>query len=347
MSKNETASSIVQSVMLITVVILSAICLFNKSIVFEKFKIARAFGIVGKMSLSIFVWHQVILAFMRYSFIDELTTLSFFCYIIMVSLLSVLSYKYIESIKIDKGYKKILILLTFGVTIACSFLIYKNAGVVRDVPELNITTEHPYACRNTEYIDRIYKYEKPFTTNKKIKVLVVGNSFARDFACTLLEWDNSHKLEISYQFDKECTDNRFRECDYIFIFGPKDGVPQKIWNGKKKSCIVYGIGTKNYGKSMGRIYARRNAINYHDAAIPINPLLEKINSTWKQGWGKYYIDFVENTKRSDGLMRLFTPNNKFISFDCNHLTKFGCQFYSQKFDFEHIFNVRQNENSRF
>lgn len=42
--------------------------------------------------------------------------------------------------------------------------------------------------------------------------------------------------------------------------------------------------------------------------------------------------------RDDVLMRLFIPDNKVISFDCAHLTPYGCKYLSTQFDFDKIFN---------
>lgn len=324
--------------MQIGTVLLTSILLLKKKI--KENVLERFVAILGRMSLSIFVWHQIILAFLRYAWIDSITWKVFIGFVCILSIISILSYKYLEVFKFDSSLKKFINLALLLLLLLISFGIYRNAGVVRDVPELDITVEHPFVNRNTEYIDQIYSYNKPFTSNDKLKVLVVGNSFARDFACVLLEWDTDSLLELSYQFSfEDGDDERLRECDYLFCFGSKASVPSEVWNTIKKDCKVYGIGTKSYGKTFGRIYARRYKEDYYKATIPLHPLCDKLNQEWKNSWGEdNYIDFMEVSKNEDGRIRLFTDNNKVISFDCRHLTKNGARYYARKIDFETIFN---------
>lgn len=330
------ATAIHKDIILITTVMMSSLLLLNK------FKIGGGYlcvmlGTVGKMSFSIFVWHQIFLAFLRYSLVDNITLPIFGAYIVVVLIISWLSFKYIEPIKIDKPYKKAVCLGFWILIMAVSLFIYRNAGVVRDIPELGITTQDPLANRNTEYIDRIYGYQNPFTTDRT-KVLVVGNSFARDFACCLLEWDVDNTLELSYMFNFTQTDTRFEECDFLFCFCTREDIPQHVWQALKPECEVYGIGTKSYGKTFGRIYARRFSNDYYDSAIPVHPKLEQANDLYKKSWGEqHFIDFVKASMREDGLIRLFTPDNKIISFDCEHLTPYGCRYLATKFDFDKIF----------
>lgn len=336
-SQVSVASSIPKGVMVIVTVLLSSALVIKKE--GSLWNKCGWLAILGKMSLSIFVWHQVLLAFIRYFLVDRITVSVFVIFVAILLVISYVSYRFIESFRIDTKAKWGIIVLLWAGILCYSFAIYKRGGVVRDVPELGITMENPLFNRNTEYIDRIYAYDKPFASPEKIKVLVVGNSFARDFACVLLEWDTEHKLDLSYMFSfKEAADNRISECDYLFILGSKDLVPSHIWDLIKKDCQCYGIGTKSYGKNFGRIYARRNEPDYYESSIPIHPLCAKTNAAWRKSWEGNFIDFMEASKLPNGNIRLFTDDNKIISFDCRHLTMYGCQYYARVLDLGRIFN---------
>lgn len=325
-------------IILLIVVFLSSIILFNRENEIKKKLYLNIFAIIGKMSLSIFVWHQIILAYARYSFIDNITWKNLIVLILILIVVSYLSYKYIESVKLDFR-RRILCYSWLVITLIVSFSIYKNAGVVRNVPELDITLENPFANRNTEYTDKIYKYNKDFCSTDKIKVLVVGNSFARDFACVLLEWDVNHIIELSYLYAPENNNlSRYSECDYLFYFGSKETIPNFVFDNLQKDCKVYGIGTKSYGKSFGRIYAKRFKKDYFESVIPENPVCAQINEEWKKSWGENFIDFMDASKTPDGYIRLFTDDHKVISFDCRHLTKNGAIFYAKRLNLEKIFN---------
>jgi len=218
-------------------------------------------------------------------------------------------------------------------------MIYRHAGVVRDVPELGITMDNPYANRNTKYTDRIYQLNKPFTSEKP-HVLIVGNSFARDFACIVDEYDVNNKFEMSYasNFD-DLADNVLKEADYMFVFGAKHKVPETILGQLNDKCKVFGIGTKSYGKNFGIFYANRNEDDYFEQTTKVHPLVDSLNNSWKQEWGAdNFIDIMGATRMPNGEIRLFTPDKKVISFDCRHLTQDGCQFYAKRLNLDKIFN---------
>lgn len=304
-----------------------------------KVKLGGVLPWLGKMSLSLFVWHQVILAFIRYGFIEKFNWSDLSVYLISTLVISFLSYKLIEQIKARHRYIKVAILIIFLFTTSFAFLIYHHAGVVRDVPELGITTDNPYNNRNTEYIDQIYELDKPFTTNR-LHVLVVGNSFARDFACILKEYDTNESLELSYASDFRNTDDVvLKNTDYMFVFGPKHKIPDEIFSKIKPICKIYGIGTKSYGKNFGIFYAKRNSPNYFNQTIDSHPIVDSLNAKWKKEWGENnFIDIMEASRLSDGTIRIFTPEHKVISFDCEHLTQDGCKFYAKRLNLNEIFN---------
>lgn len=327
---------------LILTVLLTCICIIqnNLSEYYNRYTILNAISKIGKVSFSIYIWHQVILAFTRYSIVDNLTYSSFILFVLILTIISYLSYKYLEHIKFKKSYSKIFLIVIWGSITSVAFLIYRHAGVVRDVPELGISYDNPFVCRNTEYTDKIYDLDKPFTEENNCKILIVGNSFARDFACVLLESEFASELNISYQFSlKNHIDSRLSECDYLFIFGPKHKVLPDVWKYVSKDCKVIGIGTKSYGSCFGRIYAKRYHKDYFETSIPINKKCEDLNQNWKQEWGENnYIDFMTASKINDNEIRVFTPDHMIISFDCRHLTKAGCKFYANTFNWEQIFS---------
>lgn len=303
-------------------------------------------AVLGKMSLSIFVWHQVLLAFFRYSLVDRITAGVFLVFVGLLLLLSYASYRLIEPLKINTKAGWVMATLIWAGVLCYSFAIYRRAGVVRDVPELGITMDNPLVNKNTEYIDRIYAYDKPFASANQIKVLVVGNSFARDFACVLLEWDVEHRLELSYMFSfDKAKGDRLSECDYLFVLGSKEYVPSYVWSLLKKDCKSYGISTKSYGKNFGRIYARRHQPDYYESSLPIHPLCAQTNDEWRKSWGGNFLDFMEASKLPNGNIRLFTDDHKIISFDCRHLTMYGCKFYAKTFDFEQMFASSRNQRN--
>ena len=216
-----------------------------------------------------------------------------------------------------------------------------KAGVVRDVPELDVYTDNIHRGMHAEYVDRIYKYQESFPENNgKYNVLVVGVSFGRDFANVLLESPMRDSINLSYgHWDDKDIMERASNADYIFSFSSKSGVPTALWSTIRKDTQVWGIGTKNYGDSNGLIYSRRNEPDYFNTTVPLNPEYKQLNEQWKAEWGNdRYVDFIQMSVDKEGRVKVFTPEHKMISQDCEHLTQGGAKFYASIIDWSVVFN---------
>lgn len=309
---------------------------FNQKIIENRILVA-----IGQRSYSIFIWHQMLLAFYRYYFTNQYDVLFIILFWITVLFLSELSYKLIEQ-KIKKSKTKIVIAIcaaTFFLSTSLSLLIYIHSGVVRNVPELGIYKDNVHRGMHKEYCDRIYKYDHDFSNDGRIKVFVTGWSFARDFANMILESEYGEYVDLSYALTYTSDyDTRIQEADYIFVYGNKNNYSSelfKIGNGE-----YWGIGPKNFGESNGIIYKNRFTKGYFDQTIVINDSFIKENKEDKKQWGNNYIDMIDLIKNSDGSVPVFTDDNMFISQDCRHLTEAGARYYAKLVDWETIFEKK-------
>lgn len=301
---------------------------------------------VGKMSLSIYIWHQIVLAFYRYFVTNDLSLTSFVILWIVTIGLSVITYYFVEKkVKATKGATIACLVFFFVITIP-AFYLYLHAGVVRDVPELDINKENVHRNMFKDYSDRIYKNDKNFERNDKINVFIIGNSFARDWANVLMESKWKDSIEISYVHnDDEYLIEKIKEragiADVIFVHGSKDGAPKEIWTYKRKDINVWGIGTKNYGESNGFIYVQRNDADYFNLTVDCDPKTLELNNQLHSEWKDFYIDIISCSKETDGKIRVFTPNHKFISMDTRHLTRAGCKYYASIMDLDKYFRIKR------
>ena len=309
----------------------------------------RPLAFVGKMSLSVFVWHQILIAFYRYYYTNEITWLSLAIYLAVVFAVSFVTYTFVEQkIKSSKAaWISVAVAEVFTCTVA--FAIYMHAGVIRDVPELDISKATVHRNMHAEYCDRIYKYNNEFTNDSdRIKVLVIGNSFARDWANILFESEYKDKIELSYiytdyslaKLNERKHLSRIQNSDYIFVFAKKSVVPDFLWQNAGNKNNIYGIGTKNFGQNNGSIYRHRHEPDYFNMTVASNPDYEALNALWKEEWGSHYIDFMEKVRTEDGRIRVFSENHKFISQDCEHLTQSGAQFYAKAINIRGIFDSK-------
>lgn len=293
----------------------------------------------GKRSYSLFIWHQFVLAFYRNTISDEITIQSTIIYIGISILLSQLTYKYIEK-KIVTSLKTVLICIisSFVLIIPASY-IYFNGGIIRDIPELNFKQGEGYTNIAVAYVDVPKEYNDiSFPNNGKKNVLIIGNSFARDFCNILRESKFNSYLNYSVSFsgfpsDKEILSN----ADYIFSFLRKELLTDSISRLLKDGCKYYGIGTKNFGNSNNQYYSHRWSKDYFYSSAVLPKEYKKANDVAKEHWGSAYIDLIEPAMIDSVRVRVFTPDNKFISQDCRHLTPAGAKWYASVLDLDRIF----------
>ena len=287
---------------------------------------------LGRMSLSVFLWHQPLFAFYRYFFADELSPAILCCLIGMALLLSVLTYLFIENRIVISKMSRICLIFFFIIVNAFALWIYQKGGIVRDIPELDIQEGASHPMFFEEYTDRIYQYDHEFSQdNPKKKILVIGNSFARDFANILLESPMRDSVQLSYHYAFiDCPITRIRQCDRIYYFGWRHDVPDFVWQNLKQGADVRGIGTKNHGTSNGIFYKYRHCSDYYSQRYALRDDFNIVNRLLKEEWQGNYVDLLSLTIDSKGLVPVFTSNHKFITYDGRHFTPSGARFYAYK-----------------
>ena len=286
---------------------------------------------LGRMSLSIFLWHQPLFAFYRYFYADELSPTALIILLVETLLLSFFTYYIIERrIAICKP-SRVILLASFLAVNAFALWIYQQGGAVRDVPELDIRQGVADPTAFERYTDRIYQYDKEFSSDStKRKVLVIGNSFARDFANILLESPSADSIQLSYHYAfVDCPMSRIRQCDRIYFFGWKHDVSSEIWHNLKSGAEIWGIGTKNHGTSNGIFYKNRHRSDYFSQRTTIRQDYHAVNDLLREQWQDHYVDLLSLTLHSDSTVPVFTPDNHFITYDGMHLTLAGTRYYAK------------------
>lgn len=309
----------------------------------------RLLAKIGKASLSIYLWHQVLVAYMYYGVTQTLSALWFVVFGAATALVSAVSYFCLEvplgSIRHPKVIRNVLIVsvVLCGMLCAVALFGYIRAGVVRNVPELGITTSNVQRGMHSQYNDRVYKWDKDFKEDSRVKVLVFGDSFGRDFANILSESSISKNIQISYIYLPKETDalqkykQRIEKADLIFFSpsGDFEHLPEWLtqWSSEDR---IYIVGTKNFGTSNGLIYSRRFTSGYLSTTIEIDKSFIARNQRQKAQYKDHYIDLLEHVTDDSGMVRVFTEDGRFISQDCRHLTQFGAEFFAAKLELSWI-----------
>lgn len=336
------------TIRLVAVVGLSYVMVCSQEVLENKVTGNEVVAKIGAASYSIFIWHQILLAFYRYTITSKFTISSYAILLTTTALFSYLSYRLIEqkttdALKTNRG-KTVLYTSTIIVFLALSGFagyIYMRAGVVRDVPELYISKNDVHRGMHAEYVDRGNSYDKPFATEKK-HWYVIGNSFGRDFVNIILESPIADQVEVSYSTDKRFKNesDRFADADKVFIatLGLNEGLVTEIEilsmaNGLPVDNVIV-VGEKNFGVSNGQIYVKHNDSNYFEQLIDIDDPQRYVvqNSRFKQIYGNRYLDLMSMVINNKQQVRVFTPDHHFISADCRHLSKGGAIYYSKIID---------------
>lgn len=221
----------------------------------------------------------------------------------------------------------IILLISFITTTAISLYVVKKAGVLKDIPELGISKASIQIGEHKKYNDKIYKLDKPFTNTEKLKILVVGNSFARCWSNVLLESKFKDFIEISYIYDAYShpdLSKRSKKADYIFLSTFRKEQSRKLNLNTNKT---YCVGTKNFGVNNGLYY------NYvgDDYCLQRTSLEDRyliLNNALKKQWEDKYIDLIDLVINEYNTVSVFTPDCKFISQDCEHFTEYGAKYFA-------------------
>lgn len=299
---------------------------------------------LGKISFSIYMWHQFLLAFIRYTTLQELEYGHIALILMLCLMLSYLTYSIIEQPFRNKkniAFKKVLVtcLLLIASTSLMSFYIYTKGGILKDFPTLEIKKSTGAIGIHKEYNDRIKAYDKSFSETKKIKVLVIGDSFGRDWINILLENPIAKDLIISYTppyplpIKKEVIKDRIHEADIVFWSRPLESELKAVQLDSIHLNKVWCVGTKNFGLNAGIFYNYRGT-NFCAQRTVLEEGQIEINNKMKAKWKTKYIDLIKPLIDNQNTVPVFTENCKFISQDCRHLTKAGAKFYSNLLDHE-------------
>lgn len=292
---------------------------------------------IGKISFSIYMWHQVLLAFARYFILDDLTVPLIAVFSIFTILLSITTYYFIEQPFRDKkklSTKRVLYILSLVIflTTISSLFIYCRAGVIKDIPELGISKTNVTRGMHAKYNDRINEFDQDFSNDGKTKVLVVGDSFGRDWANVLIESKYAGFLDLVYidtnRGQRDTLLAQIRDADIVFWsqFSMED---MDQWILEQRSIKkIWSVGTKNFGVNNGKFYNYYGA-DYCRQRTHMEDGYLLLNRKLKEAMPEKYIDLIALIIDKNLSVPVFTEECQFISQDTRHLTKSGAQYFAK------------------
>ena len=336
------------SARLVLVVALTAVLLMSEDALKNGVTSNKVLAGVGMASYSIYVWHQVLIAFYRYIFGNQFTVWSYLLLFVAVGVVSWISYRVIEqgvsrALESEKGRREVFaaMLSLFVLLTGFAGWVYMNAGVVRDVPELGISVQDRHRRLNVEYTERGYLYDRPFVSAEKPHWLIVGNSFGRDFVNVILESRIADDVEVSFTDDigKTGMYGRLAAADLVFV--ARRGyntrfvadVEVRCWSAGIPPERVIVVGDKSFGEHNGHVYAKRHRPDYFEQCV--EPLggerFLEWNKRYRELYGERFLDLMAMVTDGD-LVLVITPEHLCISADGKHLTAAGARFYAERIE---------------
>lgn len=328
---------------------------FNKHGIYNNLFGNKVIVGIGKISFSIYMWHQLVFAFARYTFIEEMTILWSIILIFITLILSIITYNLIENpFRNHRTIKTKTVLvicaLTLILTTISAFYLHYISGLIKDYPELGLSSNDRVIKANLftsnrniciKYIDDIDAIDKDFTDGNKLKVLVIGNSFGRDVSNIILEYDLQNSLEVRYLRSQNINNSkiakRLIEADRIIIaakdFISKDTLRsiEQIHKIRIDDSKVWLFGTKDFGRHNGIHHFRYNDTkDFLTYRTKMKDGVNEINEKLKLEWSDKFVDLISLVSDNDKKVLVYTPDGKFLSHDTLHLTKYGAVYFANK-----------------
>ncbi len=302
---------------------------------------------LGLISYSAYLWHQPLLAFLRLASLEPPTMPLLALSIALTFLCAFFSWRFVEQPFRKAHFCSPRMFWSLASTISlflmvAGLLIYLNSGFVHLWTELNQDIPDAGRRLNSMYNERPFQYKNlDFHDHDNRKnVLVIGDSFARDFINAAEENGYFSHHQLSYSDDWiPCQGNHFnailhtqiQEANYL-IFAFSEEVPTQCWSQELalfktlSSATLLIIGPKNFGWNPNALMR----ISPTQRATYTAPVSKKVLDTDKELANELpstcFVSLLTTIRDPQGRVPVFTENGKLISQDRRHLTKSGAKF---------------------
>ena len=300
----------------------------------------------GLISYSSYLWHQPLFAFARVYGIAPPSLTTNTSLLLLTFVLAGLTWKYIETPfrnkeKFNRNSIFLWAIIASIIFVAFGLYLHKSYGILSRIYDINKVKIAD--IDKTIYNEKVFLFKKDnFTTKTKLKLLIIGNSFGRDFVNMTEETFDLKNIEIVYRddIDKECifpfkndlNKNLYGSADMI-IFA-SDGINKKcvtsnISYAEKLNKNIFYVGSKYFGYNLNWLIR----LNIDERRNQFNPLLPETSEQEKLLSNmvpiKNYISLLAPIIKND-YIPITDESGRLISVDRRHLTKFGAIYIGQR-----------------
>ncbi len=309
----------------------------------HRFLGSRAMVGVGLISYSLYLWHQPIFALARIYSPQPVGGGVFAILIVLCFAPAYLSWRFIEipfRNKATVSRKTLVYVCALGSASAFAFGVYLNYsyGMLGRFFDAQTRIED---IDKRFYNERVFHFKNDiFSSQAKLKVLVSGNSFGRDFVNMTTEVFDVHNVEIVYRDDlsscilphrSDMSDKLFYSADVIIFASDvkTECVSDDIKFAQSHGKEIFYIGTKDFGYNLNWLIRlppdqRRNQYNQISDTV----IADEANLSSNVP-PEHFISLLSPVLK-DGKIPVTDDSGRVLSTDRRHVTKYGAIFFGEK-----------------
>lgn len=310
---------------------------------------------IGLISYSGYLWQQPLFAFGRILSLDAPSDTFMIALAAASIALAYATWRLIEQpfrnrTAVKTGALVWTVFLASALTAGTGMVIYRASGFSHRWMELDNAIEVAGLRLNATYNQAPERFKgRTFDNTNSKRLLIVGDSFARDFVNSALENGYFSRSSISYSdalpsciHDSNDISEELRtliaQSDYMVFAWRRMNV--ECWSSDQdlvkrlgaKRLIV--IGTKNFGWNMNAVMRLASAERYRYRAKVLTAAMEENARMRETVPADQFVDVLAMITDGDGRVAVFTEDHKMMSPDRKHLTREGARFLGGQI-FEH------------
>ncbi len=303
---------------------------------------------LGLISYGAYLYHAPLFAFMTLASLEPPPWQRLLALVPLSLALAWLSWRLVERpFRDPRRTSKATVLafsgLALGAMAAIGLLLHFTGGLFQ---WSELAKRDPQFARNqtAAYNEgpRVYQDRAFAAGDASPKLLVLGNSFARDFINMGLETGSLGQVDLSYTPLDYCEDwspalvERIRQAaGVVFASSFNAGTVPCIGQAVDRLTRlgvghVVVVGTKNFGTNNNAVMLLPLPQRHAYRARPREEVLDANRAARDALPAGIFVDPMEVLDRGGGKVPLFTPQGRFISEDCRHLTRAGARFVGER-----------------
>ncbi|MQG87284.1 MAG: acyltransferase [SAR202 cluster bacterium] len=329
---------------------------------------------LGLISYSAYLWHQPIFAFYKHSGLALSGSIVYLCLSVFSVFIGFLSWKYLEQPFRNRSYLARNTIFKLSIVCSAIFIALGSLGYfMNGFPNRYAAEDRNLLAQFigvTDYTQRRFDdlELRRFSGNDKTKLLIIGDSFAKDLVNGIYENNLDARYELStVQINSECG-NLFLDFDFTENIPEKnrsrcafldtyDSKPvrdllensDEIWLASSwKPWVVellpesvknlndtlekplYVFGLKSFGDISQKSMLDIPFIERDTFTQAPSAEVVELNKIMKNALpDEVFINVQEGFCESELSCRIFTDIGEIISYDGAHLTKVGAEIYGR------------------